>query len=417
LARRIVSALMLVTVLATAAPAEVSLDLSLGREQAYLGETVPVTVTLRISGETVRNIGYPRLVAPDGSMVIFAAPQQLDQLVNSAHYRFVGQVYGVKPGMVTVGPATLECETLATAAGSDAFFGAVEPRLQSLSSPVASLRVQSLPSVGRPKTFSGAIGRYIMMVTAQPPVVAPGEPLTITSTIRGTGTLDQASCPKPAPSVGRVYPPRASRQSGLLTCEQVVVPLVAGVVPPLAWAYFDPRKGQYRQLQETVPARVVAPPPLSSPPKVQGGADTPSPRPTSADGAGWLPYGGGLLSLVLVSGLFWLWGHRRSSSLAPFAAPTRTGCPEQLAELEQALARRDVDGFYMILFRIIQERICRFSAVPARAVSSLAPLDCPPDLMAFIPLLAICDEVRYGRKSPSFEQMLENFHQIKQLSS
>ena len=202
-----------------------SLSISLGKERAYPGEAVPVTATFRVNNAAVRNIGYPRLATPGVGSVTFGSPVQfLDPLdPNTTLYRFESQLSGAKPGEATVGPASLDCEVMEQATGSAAFFGGQVPHAVKLSSAPVTLTVLPLPIAGKPALFSGAIGTFSLSVKAIPAQVATGDPITITTTIRGNGSLSDAGCPTITGPALQSFPVRATQSASQLICEQVVV--------------------------------------------------------------------------------------------------------------------------------------------------------------------------------------------------
>lgn len=406
---RTVGAMLLVAALDAVAMADVSLDLSLGRERAYPGEAVPVTVTLRVSDATVRNIAYPRLTAPASGPVSFAPPVQVDDATdpNVALYRFTGQISGVKPGQLTVGPASLDLEIMEAASGSAAFFGAVEPRPLSLVAAPAALTVLSLPSAGRPASFNGAIGMFILNVTTTPEKLTVDTPFTITTTISGTGNLDGASCPQVTGDDLRSYQPTVNRQRNRLICEQVVVPTAAGPLPPVVWNFFDPQQRLYRTARHQLPVVAASSRQLrndTSP--VVTATLPPSATPPTTHGIPillWL-----LASLVLVATAYSVRVLRRRRQITyPPEPPVST--PPQLARLmaaaEQALADGDVEKFYTLLFRAIQEIIAYNHVSPACSVSSLPCHKSPSAATKLARPLANCDQVRYGKINLSHEQM------------
>ena len=110
------------------------------------------------------------------------------------------------------------------------------------------------PRQGQPSVYRGAVGRYSMRVTAAPREVSVGDPITINMEIRGTGRLEL------------LQPPPLASQESLTADFRVPEEELAGVIekgvkkfsqsirakhdgvtaiPPIAFAYFDPRSESY----------------------------------------------------------------------------------------------------------------------------------------------------------------------------
>src|SRR5207244_4971818 len=116
-----------------------------------------------------------------------------------------------------------------------------------------TLSVLPLPDAGKPAGLSGAVGHFDFDVKAAPLEVAVGDPVTVTSTIRGDGALDAVKPPAIAANDRlRVYPVQVANQpaakAGEKVFEQVVIPLAAGMValPDLRFSYFAPAERSYQ---------------------------------------------------------------------------------------------------------------------------------------------------------------------------
>ncbi len=68
------------------------------------------------------------------------------------------------------------------------FFGRIEPtrtRKETARADAVTVTVEGPPAAGRPPSYTGAIGRYSMDVSAKPDRVEKGQPITLTVAIRG----------------------------------------------------------------------------------------------------------------------------------------------------------------------------------------------------------------------------------------
>lgn len=115
--------------------------------------------------------------------------------------------------------------------------------------------VQPVPAAGRPASFAGAIGQgFTMEVTADRTVLQAGDPLKLSFTIRGDGSLDAASLPDLAASgLSPVHFRLPDGDSAGLTDEHgkhfdvTVRVLDAAVheIPPIEYSWFDPSTGRF----------------------------------------------------------------------------------------------------------------------------------------------------------------------------
>lgn len=401
-------ALLVVAGGASTATATVSLELKLARERGYPGESVPVTVTLRVRGARVRNIGYPRLDAPAGGTVTFAPPVQRADTddPDGELYCFSGRISGSKPGRLTVGPARLDLEIMEGASGSAAFFGAIEPRPQTLATQQVTLDMLPLPAKGRPASFSGAVGSFSLAVATSPENSAVGDPLTITTTISGTGSLNSAGCPRITGGALRSYPPAARGRDKGLICEQVVIPSAAGQLPPVVWSYFDPGPGRYRTLRQALPD--VSPQSGRTAPTTAPVLPAP-PAPSRIQGASLLLLPAVLIGLTAVAFLIHslrryvvMTSSRERTALLPAAIE------QSLAGLEQSLADNDVEKIYTVLFVLLQELSGIANDVfPAAVTGPLSNSAQSPSgqYAALTHLFRQCDRVRFGRFVPHEEEI------------
>ena len=338
-------------------PPKLSLLLSLGKNEAFPGEAVPVIVTLRVYDATVRNIGYPRLVAPAGGTVSFASPTQETDTndTNTSLYKFNGYISSAKSGTLIVGPATLDCEAMETAKGSAAFFGGQKPHLEKVTSSTSTLVLLPLPSAGKPAHFSGAIGAFSLSVKSLPAQVVIGEPVTVVTTIKGTGSLDDASCPTIVDPSIQSFPVRAMRSASQLVCEQVVVPNKVMAIPSVTWSYFDPVARQYLVLKGDVSSKVIA----QLPAKVSQTASSSSSVVVSSQNQSPAAFSRLMLAgtasvfVVLIVALV-IFLRRNKQELETTVPDISVDMQGRLQAAEDAVSKGDVELFYNIAFEIVQ---------------------------------------------------------------
>ena len=119
------------------------------------------------------------------------------------------------------------------------------------------LRISDVPTAGRPSGFAGAVGTgFTIDVAADRSVVQVGDPITLTITLRGSGSIESASLPN---LIGRhglatrdfrvVRKPTAGQfENGEKRFEAVVRVANAQVseIPPIEYAWFDPQAAEFR---------------------------------------------------------------------------------------------------------------------------------------------------------------------------
>jgi hypothetical protein len=133
------------------------------------------------------------------------------------------------------------------------------------------ITVKPIPTAGRPDIYetSGAVGTFRMKVTAAPTEVRVGDPITLNIKISAlTGRLDYVSAPKLDRVPGfvenfKVYeealPGKIEEDGKLFT--QSIRAKSAGVkeIPPIPFAFFDPKTEQFRTIySEVIPLKVEA---------------------------------------------------------------------------------------------------------------------------------------------------------------
>ncbi len=134
------------------------------------------------------------------------------------------------------------------------------------------VEVKAPPEQGRPPEYTGAIGRFSMRVTAKPPRVERGQPVTLAISITGSPLEGVAG-----PDLTR-QPELASRfdytgeelvgdlEGGAKVFRRAIFPKQVGeqTIPPLSWCYFDPRNERYVALASD-PIRITVDAPTATP--------------------------------------------------------------------------------------------------------------------------------------------------------
>ncbi|HEU5182342.1 MAG TPA: BatD family protein [Candidatus Polarisedimenticolia bacterium] len=122
------------------------------------------------------------------------------------------------------------------------------------------IHVKDLPVEGRPPEFDGAVGRYTLSVKADRNDTKVNDAVGLKVEVEGQGNISTLSGPRiPALPDFKQYDPKvqetphakAGTMVGKKTWEYVLIPLAAGAqeIPPVRFAYFDPKTASYQVLQ------------------------------------------------------------------------------------------------------------------------------------------------------------------------
>jgi hypothetical protein len=137
----------------------------------------------------------------------------------------------------------------------DNFFGNATQKPLTLHTDGAVVKINALPTNGRPADFSGAVGQFEVNSEASTSNGTTGDPLTLKLSVTGRGNFDRVSTNgltsssdwKTYKPNGRFEPADSSGTAGTKTFEQSIVPMKAGKqeIPALRFSYFDPNTKSY----------------------------------------------------------------------------------------------------------------------------------------------------------------------------
>lgn len=249
--------------------AEVYLRAALGSEEAYVGQLVPLDVTL-LSAERIQ--GWDFIQAPT-----FSNFWVEDAAVNPDAERYVttmgGKRYNAFPivrkyliptndGLFEIGEWVGRTTVVRSSRDPmrNLFGGGRATTIIRRTEPIR-LQVRSLPEAGKPEGFAGAVGRYTMETDLDRTEAEVDEAVALRVTVSGEGFLKAIPAPElVGPPDLKIFEPKTEetvshagqRLVSTLTWEWVLVPLGAGEVrlPEVRFAYFDPEVGEYRELVE-----------------------------------------------------------------------------------------------------------------------------------------------------------------------
>jgi hypothetical protein len=252
------------------------LILGAGKRKAYLNETIPLTIKLYVNRLGVRDIQFPVIETNDFSIEKFApAPKQYREEFGGVLYdviEFAANMFAIKPGEFTLGPAKLNCNLVVRRQAQarrrtpfddsffggvfnddifDDFFGRYETYPLELKSTELPITVLPLPQEGKPEGFDGALGNFQLNVEATPLEVKAGDPITLKMTIKGEGNFDSVKAPRLQSKDGfKVYDPQVKENENEKIFEQVIIPDSQNLthIPQINFSFFNTKTGQYELL-------------------------------------------------------------------------------------------------------------------------------------------------------------------------
>ena len=237
---------------------------------------------------------------------------------------------------------------------------------------------------------------------AAPLDVAAGDPVTLTSTLRGEGDLSSATPPALAASDAlRVYPVQpaavpAGSPPGTRVFEQAVIPQRPGTMtlPPVRFAWFDPQTATYRTAESAAIVLTVRAPAAGGGSQIVGGPTGSAARPEETlgrdivfikDAPGallpvgtarwrrWTFWAAQLLPLLaLVATVLFDRRRHRMGTDTRWARAARAGreAEEALGRARQALAAGDAAAFHDALAGALTEYLAAKLDLPPGAVSA-----------------------------------------------
>ncbi|MEN8141443.1 MAG: BatD family protein [Thermodesulfobacteriota bacterium] len=283
-----------ITVVKPKEVADFKLRLQLGQDHCYVGQPLPLSVTWLV-GADVKGYEFNLPFLADERLLVRPLPpasggdtvqvtvagrevraSRVRQRLGGRDYVAITFRYLIIPpkaGSLRFGQSSLTLRAQAGPAqprsSRDHFglFGA-QPRYKTMVIPgnELALQVKELPSEGRPADFSGLVGRYGLACTVSPAAAKVGDPLRLTCSVSGDHVEHiqahhlQYALPPRDFKEGREEPEESSArgEKSFTTTVRCRHPGVKEL-PSLAFSYFDPLAGQYKQARsEAVPLAIQA---------------------------------------------------------------------------------------------------------------------------------------------------------------
>ena len=244
---------------------QVYLQAELSKQEVYVGEPVLLTVTLLSRPQLgdlqwVDRPGFNRFwveqvpTDPDRERYVttvagqeyLAYPLERRMLVPTSH------------GTVSLDPYSLQVRLLGRRRG---LFGRDQGRSLIRKTRPLELLVKPLPRDGRPDSFSGAVGEFIMSAELDRSQAQVDDAVAFRVTVEGEGFLKPVQPPVLDPPPGlRFQEPnseestttRSGRMISRKTWEWLVLPSTPGEIrlPEVRFGWFDPKAGAYREQQD-----------------------------------------------------------------------------------------------------------------------------------------------------------------------
>ena len=251
-------------------------------EQLYVGQTTVITLKLYVSSSvTLRGLN-PLERRADGFTVSEMPAESTEsvEMVNGIRYRVYSWPLTITP--ISAGPQDLNFQFTLSAQmpnqqntrGSpfgggvfDNFFGRSERF--NIYTPPTQIEVLTLPTEGKPESYSGAIGQFNMQVSADSDSTRVEEPIMLSLKLSGSGNFDRIKGPQMPKTRGwRNYKPESTFEpndsqplKGMKRFDYVFIPEKAGSLklPEVKFSYFDPNTEKYVELSAPALITKVAP--------------------------------------------------------------------------------------------------------------------------------------------------------------
>ncbi len=256
--------------------------ISLPRKSLYVGEVAPMEVKLYLDATARWELRSMPTLSGDGFTTRpFSKPTERSMQLADKPYNVVTFTTVITPGKagkISVGPAPanlLVSRASRRAQRFDIFSQGFGPAQElTVSAPAVDIDVKPLPVAGRPKDFSGAVGKFEFEASGTPHRVKVGEPVSMKLTIKGSGNFDRIGQPQLADPAGwTAYSAKDSFQGdsgateGVKTFELPVTPTTnKAMMPVFSFSYFDPEAEKYVTLKSASEPLLVEGAPVASAP-------------------------------------------------------------------------------------------------------------------------------------------------------
>ncbi|MBL7071385.1 MAG: protein BatD [Candidatus Omnitrophica bacterium] len=243
------------------------------KTKAYVNEMISLTVKLFINELAIRDIQYPGFEHDGFSAGEYQEPKKYREIINGVMHdviEFNTEVFSMRSGELTLGPAVIECNLVVKKQSgrrsffNDDFFNNFFDRYDShplaIETIYMPIKILDLPQEDVPENFNGALGDYNFYAGIEPKDINVGDPITLKMTIVGKGNLKTVK--PPVLDLGddfKSYEPEVSQAENIKTFKFVLIPKSDKIteVPQIKFSFFDTGSGSYKTISRgPTPIRV-----------------------------------------------------------------------------------------------------------------------------------------------------------------
>lgn len=284
----------------------ITLETSIEKNQVYIGQMIPVTITLyapnmpgqfqfgpNIQGNSFIDYAYKE--KPETAISIVDGAQKLTMRFKQFIIPLKNNdpILQYKVGLAIQKPRSHNKNRSTgnpfSHSGFSSLIDDIIPSIEEIeieSTPI-NLSISPLPTIGKPNNFTGAIGQFTLLplsISSQEAQV--GDPLTLKMEIQGTGNLDRITPPLlETENNWKTYPPKSTIHAtdafgytGSKVFEYIIIPQSDTIIqsPNIAFSFFDPQSEEYTQL---IPDPIA----LKITPTTPSGSNNPTFLPVNAE--------------------------------------------------------------------------------------------------------------------------------------
>lgn len=240
----------------------------ISKTNPYLNEAITVVYKLyvspRIQVDNWNEIDTPRFNDFWSQNINTQGQKVQNGKYNGEDYRFLvlrkTVLYPQKTGKLNIEPLTLDISMRVPTKRRDIFGSLLMTRVnKTVSAGNKTINVKSLPEVGKPVDFTGAVGGFSLNVLSSKTELDASESLQVKVNVKGKGNLKLFKLPKISlPSSLEVYEPEhnedvktnLSGMQGSISDSYTVVPQYKGKypIPSISFSYFDLKTESYKRL-------------------------------------------------------------------------------------------------------------------------------------------------------------------------
>ncbi|MDP8299085.1 MAG: BatD family protein [Candidatus Tantalella remota] len=243
------------------------LTMETGSRTMYINEVVPLIIKVYVNNMGLRDIEYPYYEHEGFSTGEFDKPLRRTERFKGVSYDllvFRQEIFGIKEGKYTLGPARLSCKMVVrrNVGNRSSLFSIFDDDSLSnrfgfktypieLESDAIPVIILPFPEENKPAYFHGAVGDFDMDVNVSPRKVKVGDPITVRISISGRGNLDTVTAPQIETDENiKIYEPQVTKKGNKKIYELILIPKNTKVkeTPAVNFSFFDPTRKKYKTI-------------------------------------------------------------------------------------------------------------------------------------------------------------------------